>query len=120
MPVPVTLAAGVLIAFVAIALPLGGIYVYIEIAAGSATRVILQGLAATVIVSAATAITTVEGGAMLAEKYTQAKREQGREEGRKEREEEVARLKAQIKELEIAKLKAQIEELEDGSKEPAA
>ena len=69
-------------------------------------RTILQGLASIVIISTATAITVVEGGAMIAEKFILAgrkrEREKGLEQGREEMRERVKKLEERIKELEGA------------------
>ena len=71
-----------------------------------ALRTILQGLASIVIISTATAITVVEGGAMLADKFILAgrerEREKGREEGREEMREKVKQLEERIVELQDA------------------
>ena len=69
-----------------------------------ALRTILQGLASIVIISTATAITVVEGGAMLADKFILAgrkrEREKGLEQGREEMRELVKQLEKRIVELE--------------------
>ena len=69
-----------------------------------ALRTILQGQGSIVIISTATAITVVEGGAMLADKFILAgrkrEREEGREEGRKEMLVKVDQLEKRIAELE--------------------
>ena len=98
MPIPAKIAAAVLVAFILIAAPLAGIVIYAEIVSeheskAETLRTILQGLASIIIISTATAITVVEGGAMIAEQFILAgrkrEREKGREEGREERRKEI-------------------------------
>ena len=113
MPIPAKIAAAVLVAFVLIAAPLAGVLVYVD--RDETLRTILQGLASIVIVSTATAITVVEGGAMLADKFILAGREREREKGREMgREEGREEMREKVKQLE-----ERIVELEDAPKKPA-